>query len=214
MSFNRSNVLYSLKANNNNELFYIPRQYYPKENNSTAVYENAPTMSDIYSSSIDFSSSTLPQRGIKAGFLSGQQSSTAMRKEETNNHSNNWRKSSHDTNNNTPDNNNDLNIVLSLASSSTGKRSSSVDSELKRIKKKRKTEDEEVVLFGPIPTMNTITVKTNDDDLIMNDETIFQELERIMNNNNTILSPPTSPILSYLTTHDELLLNDDFVLFP
>ncbi|RCH86045.1 hypothetical protein CU098_005891, partial [Rhizopus stolonifer] len=108
--------------------------------NSSTDYEKLPTMpaNTIFDSSIDFESSSLLQGDGQVGFLSGHQSSAAIR-EESNNTLNNWRKSSHDINN-PPDN--DL---------SSSKRSSS-DAENTHPTKKTKLEDEDCVLFGPIPT--------------------------------------------------------------
>ncbi|KAG1468098.1 hypothetical protein G6F56_004037 [Rhizopus delemar] len=173
----------------------------------------------IFDSSIDFESSSLLQGDGQVGFLSGHQSSAAIR-EESNNTLNNWRKSSHDINN-PPDNDLSSSIILSLAPSSsssssfTGKRSSS-DAENTHPTKKTKLEDEDCVLFGPIPTSISFSpVPHRSNDLLMDDEAIFEELEKITSNDNDTfspISPPSSPILSHIA-HD-FELDDDFILFP
>ncbi|CAO3695427.1 unnamed protein product [Rhizopus stolonifer] len=175
----------------------------------------------IFDSSIDFESSSLLQGDGQVGFLSGHQSSAAIR-EESNDTLNNWRKSSHDINN-PPDNDLSSSTILSLAPPSSsssslsfaGKRSSS-DAENTHSTKKAKLEDEDCVLFGPIPTSISFSaVPHRSNDLIMDDEAIFEELERITSNDNDTffpISPPSSPILSHIA-HD-FELDDDFILFP
>ncbi|EIE86972.1 hypothetical protein RO3G_11683 [Rhizopus delemar RA 99-880] len=81
-------------------------------------------------------------------------------------------------------------------------------------KKKRKLEREDV-LFGPMPTIVASPLPCDRDDLLLNDEKILEELERITaDDDNTAypLSPPTSPLL--LSSHHFEEPDNDFILFP
>ncbi|KAG1464862.1 hypothetical protein G6F46_003647 [Rhizopus delemar] len=116
---------------------------------------------------------------------------------------NNWHESFYDTNYNQPDNSTLL---------TTNKRSPFEN--IEKRKKKRKLEREDV-LFGPMPTIVASPLPCDRDDLLLNDEKILEELERITaDDDNTAypLSPPTSPLL--LSSHHFEEPDNDFILFP
>ncbi|KAI9280121.1 hypothetical protein BY458DRAFT_487629 [Sporodiniella umbellata] len=159
------------------------------------------------------SSSALSQPNFRVGFLSGQRSSATVKTEEKKPY-NHWRKSSHD--NNTPDTTDSQNLLYFISSSSAiGKRSSDYFNETQS--KKRKTDSLEGDLFGPMPTLATHFHQYKEEkDMLLSDDSIFQELEKITssnsNNSSCLLSPPNSPVLSFSNSLEEL--DDDFVLFP
>ncbi|ORE02048.1 hypothetical protein BCV72DRAFT_184992, partial [Rhizopus microsporus var. microsporus] len=108
----------------------------------------------MYESSISTpsSSSFIPKRMFKVGFLPGRQSSAAISEKEILTNFQNWRKSTHDTNNQPDDSSLDNSTLSPVYSSSSSKRSSS---DITRVVKKRKTNQDEGALFGPIPTITS-----------------------------------------------------------
>lgn len=206
----------SLKTDKN-DLSYYQRNYY--QTTHSPNHENSPTMHSrtMYEPSISTpsSSSFIPKRMFKVGFLPGRQSSAAISEKEILTTFQNWRKSTHDTNNQPDDSSLDNSILSPVYSSSSSKRSSS---DITRVVKKRRTNQDEGALFGPIPTITSYNDDEScdkEDNVLLEDETILQELERITNNDNddTLypFSPPASPLLSFSTFEE---MNDDFVLFP
>lgn len=204
MSINPNNVLCSLKTTNNNDLSYYQQQcnYQARKNSTTNYAKSSINSPNCHYSS--YSSAILPERSIKVGFLSGQQyTATVKNEEEEKTLFNNWHESFYDTNYNQPDNSTLL---------TTNKRSPFEN--IEKRKKKRKLEREDV-LFGPMPTIVASPLLCDKDDLLLNDEKILEELERITaEDDNTVypLSPPTSPLL--LSSHHFEEPDNDFILFP
>ncbi|KAI9276438.1 hypothetical protein BY458DRAFT_585624 [Sporodiniella umbellata] len=148
------------------------------------------------------------------GFLSGQSSPAALR-EETTDPFQYWRSSLHDMNYSP-----DYSYTPIAPSSTSGhkrRRRYSLSEIDQPTTKRAKTENNaSPALFAPLPLFNEpMNYCSSPIPLLNDDQTILQELERIINTPNTPntpYSPPSSPLLS----PTDIVAQDhtDFILFP